>query len=185
MTALLSSLQSRGSFKASISRGGVLKLTVSHKTNSARKNILYQFVFLAARWLRCCHRWKNVNARATILRHVDLDGNSCCSRMLHRIDNFEYLIMAFSCDLTGCFISFDDIRGVSSFVVHGRINLILPTEVLESFIIFFPANCNPWIPFRRYSAAGIRTLIARSVWILQVRCQIHVVVYLHLVLLIH
>jgi hypothetical protein len=38
-------------------------------------------------------------ARATIFRHVAPHVISCRFRMLHRIDNFGCLIMAFSCDL--------------------------------------------------------------------------------------
>jgi hypothetical protein len=45
----------------------------------------------------------------TIFRHVQLNSFSYGVRMIHRIDNYEYLLFAFSCDLDYFFFCpFDD-----------------------------------------------------------------------------
>jgi hypothetical protein len=51
----------------------------------------------------------NVNARATIFRHVDFNCFIWYRRMRQYIGNFEYLTMAFSWDLLVVFIAFKDI----------------------------------------------------------------------------
>jgi hypothetical protein len=70
--------------------------------------------------------WKS---RATILRHVGANDSFCDPRMLDWIDNFECLILAFSCDLDFFFIAFDDTRRCEGYpVIVGDI-LMLATKV--------------------------------------------------------
>jgi hypothetical protein len=69
-----------------------------------------------------------VSARATIFRRVAVNGLVCDSRILHWIDNFEGLNIAFSCDLELFYEFIQKQSGVQFIFVVARFKIVLRAE---------------------------------------------------------